>query len=148
MSNSAGLIKKYKEALDFLKHDEVEIDSLATQIHAHALYMKKLDNKRKRLVDNDPDVHGGKKPSQKRFSVRENFGINKDMDLPNELPEDETVYSQKEKQKRMQQMAETGEIDMRLVIQFMIKTYASQRASIAQGLNMENIIPSGGLLAM
>ncbi|XP_046417817.1 uncharacterized protein LOC124178463 [Neodiprion fabricii] len=102
--------------------------------------MKKLDNKRKSLVEDDPDDPAEKKASRKRFSVRENFGINKDMDLPNELPEDETVDSQKEKQKRMQQMAETGEIDMRLVIQFMIKTYPSQRASIAQGLNMEDII--------
>lgn len=111
-------------------------EKLADQIYNRWKYLKRLSLQATAQKQKDQGITS----VLLKFNPKQNFGIDPELDLPSEYPAGEDAKTQLKKKETLIQMYKSGSINSKEVYKLMKATYVSQRISINEGLNMDQLL--------
>lgn len=136
---ASQLVNAYPTSMGCIRKDKTEkreaAASLSFSLKNRVDYLNSLKRKQKSDVSNHKEKKG------KKATKAQNYGIDPEIDLPNELPLEETPASQEIKRTCLVKMSKTGEsINLKCVQNMMRETFSSQRTCINSLLPIEQIL--------
>lgn len=111
-------------------------EKLADQIYNRWKYLKRLSLQTTAQKQKDQGITS----VLFKFNPKQNFGIDPELDLPSEYPVGENTKTQLEKKDKLIQMYNSGSIRSKEVLNLMKSTYVSQRISVNEGKNMDQLL--------